>query len=199
MNMFHGLWSPNSSWGANLVFTTFNGLLLDPTSTTGSGTITNWHGIHILDNTSTTIFTGGDYDSILIDSVARSSATQGNIRFGGGDFDTGHLQLNTGHIWATSGDLRFKDSAPVSATDYQLEITSARVHVVPELEIDGALNHDGTTVGLYGVTPVVRSAAYTPTNVTTDRSYDANATSMDELADVLGTLVADLQATGIIA
>ena len=42
------------------------------------------------------------------------------------------------------------------------------------------------------------SAAYTPTNVTTDRAYDANATSTDELADVLGTLVADLQAAGIL-
>jgi hypothetical protein len=39
---------------------------------------------------------------------------------------------------------------------------------------------------------------YTPTNVTTDRTYDANATSTDELADVLGTLIADLQKIGLI-
>lgn len=39
---------------------------------------------------------------------------------------------------------------------------------------------------------------YTETNVTPDRSYDANATTVDELADVLGTLIADLRATGII-
>ena len=39
---------------------------------------------------------------------------------------------------------------------------------------------------------------YTPTNVTTDRSYDANSTSIDEIADVLGTLIADLQSVGII-
>lgn len=38
------------------------------------------------------------------------------------------------------------------------------------------------------------SAAYTPTNVTTDRTFDANATTIDELADVLATLIADLQA-----
>jgi hypothetical protein len=42
------------------------------------------------------------------------------------------------------------------------------------------------------------SSAYTPTNVTTDRAYDANATSIDELADVLGTVIADLQAKGIL-
>jgi hypothetical protein len=39
---------------------------------------------------------------------------------------------------------------------------------------------------------------YTPTNVVTDRSFDANATTVDELADVLGTLIADLQASKII-
>jgi hypothetical protein len=66
------------------------------------------------------------------------------------------------------------------------------------IEIDGNLNHDGTGVGFYGTVPVAQSAAYTPTNVSTDRSYDANATTVNELADVLGTLIADLQATGLI-
>ena len=72
------------------------------------------------------------------------------------------------------------------------------VKVFVDLEIDGDLNHDGTEIGFFGVTPVARAAAYTPTNVTTDRSYDANATSTDELADVLGTLIADLQAYGLL-
>ena len=39
---------------------------------------------------------------------------------------------------------------------------------------------------------------YSPTNVTTDRAYDANSTNVAELADVLGTLIADLQAQGLI-
>lgn len=42
------------------------------------------------------------------------------------------------------------------------------------------------------------AAVYTPTNVVTTRTYDANATSIDELADVLGTLIADLQAINVI-
>jgi hypothetical protein len=41
--------------------------------------------------------------------------------------------------------------------------------------------------------------AYTVTNVTTDRAYDANATTLDELADVVGTLIADLRAQRIVA
>lgn len=42
------------------------------------------------------------------------------------------------------------------------------------------------------------SDAYTPTNVTTDRSFDANNTSLDELSDVVGSLIASLQGAGII-
>lgn len=40
---------------------------------------------------------------------------------------------------------------------------------------------------------------YTVTNVSTDRAYNANSTTVDELADVLGTLIADLRAANIVA
>lgn len=53
-------------------------------------------------------------------------------------------------------------------------------------------------IGFFGASPVAQSAAYTPTNVVTDRAYDANSTTLDEVADVLGTLIADLQALGLI-
>lgn len=75
--------------------------------------------------------------------------------------------------------------------------------------------HDGTnsvrlTVGTNGQLPVADSTAaagiawkgtvptYTASNVTTDRSYDADATTLDELADILGTLLSDLRTFGII-
>lgn len=45
----------------------------------------------------------------------------------------------------------------------------------------------------------IAANSYTPSNVTTDRTYDANSTDVAELADVLGTLIADLQAIGIIS
>lgn len=40
---------------------------------------------------------------------------------------------------------------------------------------------------------------YTETNVTTDRAFNANATTIDELADVLGTLIFDLRAQGLVS
>jgi hypothetical protein len=43
-----------------------------------------------------------------------------------------------------------------------------------------------------------QATAYTLTNVTEDRGYDANATSINELADALGTLISDLRDRGIV-
>ncbi|HEX7103950.1 MAG TPA: hypothetical protein VF201_15000 [Nitrolancea sp.] len=45
----------------------------------------------------------------------------------------------------------------------------------------------------------IRSAsAYTVTNLTSDRSFDADTVAIAELADVVGTLIADLKASGIL-
>ncbi len=40
---------------------------------------------------------------------------------------------------------------------------------------------------------------YTPTNVTTDRAFDADTVALTELADVVGTLIADMQEKGLIS
>jgi hypothetical protein len=53
-------------------------------------------------------------------------------------------------------------------------------------------------IGFHNVTPFARPAAYTPSNVTADRSWDCNATTLDELADVVATLVGDLQGYGLL-
>jgi len=53
-------------------------------------------------------------------------------------------------------------------------------------------------LGFWNATPVAQDTGWSVSNVTTDRSFDANATSIDELADVLGTLITKLLAYGII-
>jgi hypothetical protein len=40
--------------------------------------------------------------------------------------------------------------------------------------------------------------SYTPTNVTTDRAFDADTVTVAELADVVGTLIADLKKKGLL-
>lgn len=104
------------------------------------------------------------------------------------------------------------DSAITSGTHYEAAATNAvTVHngTAPVANIVDAFamyssdaaagnacptfrTENGTVIKLF------KSSAYTPSNVSADRSYDANSTSVDELADVLGTLIADLQLTGLI-
>ena len=43
-----------------------------------------------------------------------------------------------------------------------------------------------------------RGPSYTPSNVTTQRTIDADTIVLTDLADVVGTLLADLRAEGII-
>lgn len=55
----------------------------------------------------------------------------------------------------------------------------------------------GGEVGFNGQAPAARPD-YTVTNGATDRAFDADATSINELADVLATLISDLQAIGLL-
>jgi hypothetical protein len=70
-------------------------------------------------------------------------------------------------------------------------------HYAADIVAGNSAPHWRTETG--DIVKLYRVATYTPTNVTTDRTFDANSTSTDELADVLGTLIADLKLTGILA
>lgn len=55
-----------------------------------------------------------------------------------------------------------------------------------------------TDVGFYGTSPVAQSAAYTVANPTTDRALDVTGDTLAQGLAVLGTLIADLKALGLI-
>jgi hypothetical protein len=64
--------------------------------------------------------------------------------------------------------------------------------------VGGNLDHDGTGVGFYGVAPIARRTGWVATTQPADRSLDTNNTSLNEVADVLNTLIVDLYAYGLI-
>lgn len=115
--------------------------------------------------------------------------------------DSKNLELgaaNDFHLYF-DGSNAVLDPDPVTGTAIVLiGVTGDDDMRLTNIEIDGALNHDGATAGFFGTAPVAQAAAYTPTNVSADRSYNADATTINELADVLGTLIADLQAYGLL-
>jgi hypothetical protein len=76
--------------------------------------MTNVTGIKIEDFTKATT----TCEAIEIDAGAVSpTATKQNIVFVGGDWNTGHLQLGTAHIWYDGTNIRGKTSAPTSSGD----------------------------------------------------------------------------------
>lgn len=95
----------------------------------------------------------------------------------------------------TKADLRLynRSADPASGT-----------HAVGDLIVVSGKLKICTTAGTPGTFKVIPAATpqtgYTTfTNLSTDRTADANATTVEELADILGTLIEDLKATGIIS
>ncbi len=73
---------------------------------------------------------------------------------------------------------------------------STNQDIVLDDEMYILLVYNGTNWININVVP--QAQAYTPTNVTPDRAYDADTVVVAELADVVGTLIADMQAAGLI-
>lgn len=63
---------------------------------------------------------------------------------------------------------------------------------------DFAINYTTRAVTIAGKLTVGTAQTYAASNVTTDRTYDADVTTLAELADIVGTLIADLRAIGLV-
>ena len=91
--------------------------------------------------------------------------------------------------WATATHASRKGQVDITAFDNTAE------------RVGFSVGTDGSAakIGFFGTAPVVKSSAYTPSNVTPSRSFDADTANVAALCDVVGTLIADLQAYGLIA
>ena len=59
---------------------------------------------------------------------------------------------------------------------------AGKISTSGELEVNGDLNHDGTNVGFYGVTPVARPSAYTQTYTTATRTINGYTSDTESVA-----------------
>lgn len=84
--------------------------------------------------------------------------------------------------WGTVEDTNlYREAANVLATDDKL-------HVVGETEIDGALNHDGTTVGFYGTVPATQRPANADTSGATLVALETEVNELKQLLRDYGLL-----------
>jgi hypothetical protein len=93
-----------------------------------------------------------------------------------------------------------KADATATLTDHKNhhnDLADAVNKIEAELGTSPSAAYADVTARLLAIQPAAPSA-YTVTNLTTDRVLDADASTLNEVADVLGTLIADLQARGIV-
>ncbi len=75
--------------------------------------------------------------------------------------------------------------------------TLASLEVGGAVKVGGALDHDGSTFGLCGVPPTAPQGWGTLV-FTNSRDFNANIVTTPQLGNVVGTLIGDLQAKGIL-
>lgn len=156
---------------------------------------TNWIFEHeIVAASATTIFNslvadvdfevGGDTDTLL------------HLDAGGG---TSFFEPNTDSATAFS----FRDAASnvdlsYDSTNQALSLASGTNLIISTTT--GTKIGTGTNqlIGFWNATPVAQSTGWAMSNVTSDKVLDANATTLDEVADVLGTLIDQLKTYGIL-
>ena len=147
----------------------------------------------------------------------------GGLTSGGAGSFTGALSIGAAGL-TIGGDVVLARSAPnvlglagdtVDAAGYRVAGTAlAATHLSDSVSlartgtnanasfwsvtVGGNLDHDGTGVGFFGVTPITRRTGWSTAGTTNDRVHDASNTSLNEVANVLNTLIVDLYSYGLI-
>lgn len=103
-----------------------------------------------------------------------------------------------------SGAFGIRNSAPTSTTALTVRGQGTSTNNTLLVENSGGtarftVRDDGGYAFAGGTVGAAQTGYTTFTNLTTDRTCDANATTVEELADILGTLIVDLKTKGIIA
>ena len=114
-------------------------------------------------------------------------------------FGSGNMVLQNGGTFTDNGQrlqvygsTLLRGSGTTSATTALL-VQNSTPTANFTIRDDGGFAFRGGTVGL------AQTGYTTFTNLTTDRTCDANATTVEALADILGTLIVDLKTKGIIS
>jgi hypothetical protein len=108
--------------------------------------------------------------------------------------------LDTGMYRVGANNLGFSTNAVLRLDLSTTTLTFADAINIAVNTSTGTKIGTGTTqkIGFWNATPVVQSTGWAMSNVTSDKVLDANATTIDELADVVGTLIDQLKTYGIL-
>lgn len=123
-----------------------------------------------------------------------AAATNALVQFGHGGFTGGG-----GEFSGSANGTVLGINVPTAWTGNQVDVQKNGASIFTISNGNTVLIGNSTSqLGFFGATPASRVSAYTVTNGSTTRTFNADATSIDELADVLATLIADLKTYGLL-
>lgn len=204
--LIYGTGRPSGT--ATLTSTSIVGAYVSP-NTVGTGvTATNLYGIQVATPAAGTFTTG---IGISVDAQTRAGTTNVGIRISepSGASNNYALQLigtggtsASGITFGTDTNL-YRSADNTLKTDDSFiitgDLTISAADIITDTTTGTKIGTDATQkLGFWNATPVVQSTGWSTSNVTTDKVLNANSTSIDELADVLGTLIDTLKNYGII-
>ncbi len=157
-----------------------------------------------------TVTIGGGFSQFLLTQSANDTLDAGIGQYAGWTINAPTPVIGSGSLTDSIG-LLIGGNPNTGTNRYGLQVLSnpsggtlnycARFQGAAGVLIDGILEHAGSTLGFYGSTPAVQSAAYTRNAaIVEDRTLlaSASATTLNN-NNVLAALIADLQAIGLLA
>jgi hypothetical protein len=120
-----GVFVQFNATGSGITASNYTGIYVNTPAPWGGGTsIATQDGLVIADQQ--LVRSAGDGSAIRVAPQTTRSASQGNLRFDGGGWNSGHVQLFQGHLWRddAAGALRFNSAAaPSSSSDGNAVVT----------------------------------------------------------------------------
>lgn len=128
--------------------------------------------------------------------------TDGLLRWNIRTSTTAETGGNAGSNFAIN---RYKDDGtylgtPINiARDTGIITQNGSTNIGADLAIGGALDHNGSTVGFYGATPVARQTYGAPTGTATRTTFATDSVTLPQLAERVKALIDDLRSVGLMA
>lgn len=119
--------------------------------------------------------------------------TDGNVRWGLHANDA--TETGSGNAGSNLQINRHADDGSFIAVALTLFRSNGNLYLGGDVEIDGAINHDGTQIGFNGNTPVTRQTYGAPTG-TLSRSALTDSSTTSDVRNVLKALITDLRSRG---
>lgn len=171
-----------------------------------TGAVGNQIGAFVAPTRSTSV--SGEWSDFILTQAGNLTPNADLTLVAGWTINAPNMDAGTGTV-TTATALRIGGNVDQGTNRYGLSVISnptggtlnycARFEGAAGVRVDGIFEHTGSTLGFYGTAPAAQPAAYTVTNPVARRSFDTTSVTLQELAEVVGTIIGDLQSLGLVA